>query len=292
MTQTTLSATIGPTETCIPIEDGSSITDGGIIEIDAEVLLVTSVIGSNKWNVKRAMFGSVAAQHTASATVNIVLGSGGGGGGGGTVDSVVAGSGIAVDATDPANPVVSATGGGGGSQTPWTSDIDADGFSLNNVETITSNDGNPAFTGPFNFYGNTPGNYGQLGSIATGCDDAGIAGMIAAVDNECGLIFGGCGTAAESAWAGHVLILAFNAPGASTDPDIAIVTGHTSTERMRIKTGGNILIGTATDAATGLLQVNGNIDAQSFSVNGSPGDSVSGTLSTFTIVDGIVIAAT
>lgn len=36
-----------------------------------------------------------------------------GGGGGGTVDSVVAGDGIAVDDTDPANPVVSATGGGG-----------------------------------------------------------------------------------------------------------------------------------------------------------------------------------
>lgn len=37
----------------------------------------------------------------------------GGGGGGGTVNSVVAGTGIAVDNTDPANPVVSATGGGG-----------------------------------------------------------------------------------------------------------------------------------------------------------------------------------
>ncbi len=37
----------------------------------------------------------------------------GGGGGGGTVDSIVAGIGIAVDSTDPANPIVSATGGGG-----------------------------------------------------------------------------------------------------------------------------------------------------------------------------------
>lgn len=33
----------------------------------------------------------------------------------GTVDSVVAGSGITVDNTDPANPIVAATGGGGGS---------------------------------------------------------------------------------------------------------------------------------------------------------------------------------
>lgn len=36
------------------------------------------------------------------------------GGGSGTVESVVAGTGIAVDNADPANPVVSATGGGGG----------------------------------------------------------------------------------------------------------------------------------------------------------------------------------
>lgn len=35
----------------------------------------------------------------------------------GTVDSVVAGTGITVDNTDPANPIVSATGGGGGSGT-------------------------------------------------------------------------------------------------------------------------------------------------------------------------------
>lgn len=40
---------------------------------------------------------------------------GGGGGGSGTVVSVVAGTGISVDNTDPANPVVSATGGGGAS---------------------------------------------------------------------------------------------------------------------------------------------------------------------------------
>lgn len=36
-----------------------------------------------------------------------------GGGGGGTVDTIVAGTGISVDSTDPANPIVSATGGGG-----------------------------------------------------------------------------------------------------------------------------------------------------------------------------------
>lgn len=36
-------------------------------------------------------------------------------GSGGTVDSIVAGANITVDATDPANPIVSSTGGGGGS---------------------------------------------------------------------------------------------------------------------------------------------------------------------------------
>jgi hypothetical protein len=37
---------------------------------------------------------------------------GGGGGGGGEVETIVAGSGITVDATDPANPIISASGGG------------------------------------------------------------------------------------------------------------------------------------------------------------------------------------
>jgi len=37
-----------------------------------------------------------------------------GGGGTGTVETIVAGTGISVDSTDPANPIVSATGGGGG----------------------------------------------------------------------------------------------------------------------------------------------------------------------------------
>lgn len=37
-----------------------------------------------------------------------------GGGGSGIVETIVAGTGISVDSTDPANPVVSATGGGGG----------------------------------------------------------------------------------------------------------------------------------------------------------------------------------
>lgn len=45
----------------------------------------------------------------------------GGGGGSGIVQSIVAGTGIAVDDTDPANPIVSATGGGGSGYAEGTS---------------------------------------------------------------------------------------------------------------------------------------------------------------------------
>lgn len=38
----------------------------------------------------------------------------GGGGGGGIVETIIAGTGITVDDTDPANPIISASGGGGG----------------------------------------------------------------------------------------------------------------------------------------------------------------------------------
>jgi hypothetical protein len=55
--------------------------------------------------------GVSAAYSTGTLTVTI---SGGGGGGSGVVESIVAGDGIDVDDTDPANPIVSATGGGGG----------------------------------------------------------------------------------------------------------------------------------------------------------------------------------
>lgn len=42
------------------------------------------------------------------------------GGGGGGIESIVPGTGISVDDTDPANPVVSATGGGGGGKAQYT----------------------------------------------------------------------------------------------------------------------------------------------------------------------------
>jgi hypothetical protein len=53
------------------------------------------------------------------------------GGAGGQVDSVIGGTGITVDATDPANPIVTATGGlsidGGRADTNFTSTIPVDG---------------------------------------------------------------------------------------------------------------------------------------------------------------------
>jgi hypothetical protein len=48
-----------------------------------------------------------------SGTLTVTI-AGGGGGGSGVVETIVAGDGIDVDDTDPANPIVSATGGGGG----------------------------------------------------------------------------------------------------------------------------------------------------------------------------------
>ena len=51
---------------------------------------------------------------SADLSISVTLGGGSGGGGGGRVDEIVAGAGIAVDASDPVRPVVSATGGGGG----------------------------------------------------------------------------------------------------------------------------------------------------------------------------------
>lgn len=51
--------------------------------------------------------------HISPWLIPVDLEGGGGGGGGGGVQSVVAGTGITVDNTDPQNPIVSATGGGG-----------------------------------------------------------------------------------------------------------------------------------------------------------------------------------
>lgn len=53
--------------------------------------------------------------HKFNGTAWVVAG--GGGSGTGIVESIVAGTGVTVDDTDPANPVVSATGGGGGGST-------------------------------------------------------------------------------------------------------------------------------------------------------------------------------
>ena len=53
----------------------------------------------------------------------------GGGGGGGQVDSVVAGTNITVDNTDPINPIISASGGGGGTSPSLRNATATDTFS-------------------------------------------------------------------------------------------------------------------------------------------------------------------
>lgn len=59
----------------------------------------------------RVSVGGAVYIYSGSAWVEVA----GGGGGTGIVESIVAGDNITVDDTDPANPIVSATGGGGGS---------------------------------------------------------------------------------------------------------------------------------------------------------------------------------
>lgn len=54
--------------------------------------------------------------------VEVSRGGGSSGGGGGRVNSVVAGTNVTVDNTDPRNPVVSSTGGSGGGIPQYNSD--------------------------------------------------------------------------------------------------------------------------------------------------------------------------
>ena len=73
-----------------------------------ETIYMASVTNQPTWT------NDLAGVNTAIADIYGSFVNGGGGGGGGQVNSVVAGTGIAVDNTDPVNPVVSATGGGTG----------------------------------------------------------------------------------------------------------------------------------------------------------------------------------
>jgi hypothetical protein len=61
----------------------------------------------------------------ATDPANPIVSATGGGGGTGTVETIVAGAGISVDSTDPANPIVSATGSGSGDMLAATYDPQA-----------------------------------------------------------------------------------------------------------------------------------------------------------------------
>ena len=69
-----------------------------------------------------------------------------GGSGGGTVDSVVAGTGISVDATDPANPIVTATGSGTGDVIGPATNTDGYIPQWNGANSKTLKDGIPTST--------------------------------------------------------------------------------------------------------------------------------------------------
>lgn len=90
------------------------------------------------------------------------------GGGTGTVETIVAGSGISVDDTDPANPIVSATGGGG------TADWGDIGGTLSDQTDLQSalnakQDASSAFSGDYDDLTNKPtlGNLAALDSVTT-----------------------------------------------------------------------------------------------------------------------------
>ena len=71
----------------------------------------------------------------------------GGGSGTGIVESIVAGTGVTVDDTDPANPVVSATGGGGGGSTTTAIPIAAS----DETTALTTGTAKVTFRMPFGF---------------------------------------------------------------------------------------------------------------------------------------------
>lgn len=88
-----------------------------------------------------------------------------GSGGGGQVNSVVAGTGITVDSTDPANPIVSATGGGTGTVTT-VSVATANGF----AGTVANATTTPAITLTTSVTGVLKGNGTAISAATAGTD--------------------------------------------------------------------------------------------------------------------------
>jgi hypothetical protein len=112
---------------------GAGVVVDDIAERDALVLATDSIVAVIDASADpEVTSGSAVYIYDQSLDVYTIAGKGEvSSGGGGQVDSVVAGTGILVDSSDPANPIVTATGGlfidGGRADTNFTSTIPVDG---------------------------------------------------------------------------------------------------------------------------------------------------------------------
>ena len=89
-------------------------------------------------------------------------------GGGGGVNSVVAGTNVTVDATDPANPIVSATGGGGSGTVTSVAQTVPTGFTVSGSPVTTT--GTLALGYDTGYQGYTTTEAGKLSGIASGAN--------------------------------------------------------------------------------------------------------------------------
>jgi hypothetical protein len=135
------------------------------------------------------------------------------------------------------------SGGGGGSQTPWTSDIDAANFKLQNVKAIGVNTtANASFS--------------RITSYCTGSEE----GLQVVNDAATGF----ASTSLRNDIGDGIYLRSYGSSYA-TDPGMGSVEATNtlrfsanSTEVMRLVSG-HVLVGTTTDDAVNMLQVNGTV---------------------------------
>lgn len=152
----------------------------------------------------------------------------GGGGGGGTVDSVVAGTNITVDATDPANPIVSASGAlGVASVTAGNANITIGGTGANPTVAVTG--------GTFDASGAAAA--AQAASQPLDADLTTIAGLTPTTNNVIQSV-AGAWASRTPAQLGATLASQFDAAGAAAaaqaasqpaDSDLTTIAGLTPT---------------------------------------------------------------
>jgi hypothetical protein len=144
----------------------------------------------------------------------------------------------------------------GGAQTPWTSDINASNYSLNNVKTLGIGVAPPQ-SAPLQVASHTPG---PAGSVAVQDLDAPTSGNPV-------LLVTGIGSEGTRSWA------VGNRGGATygqsfylwNDRSSDILIGTNSTERVRVTAAGNVGIGTTNPAAL-LGMLGGNLGTSAGSI--------------------------